>query len=252
MIYEDVGLPFASGGSPRQHRDSLSTPRFAKCPAGKSWKQIELENTKTGERRVVRTPAVFSMIGAKPCTEWLPPEIERDAKGFIKTGMSVAGAPAWKASKHQPGPLETSLPGNFCRRRRPFRFGQTLCRRSRRRRHGHRGRANEIGRIKLSASHRRSNLVVRSSLVTRHFTIVGRIGASAWSSSLLFFCPLTSDSLLPFRLNAFEQFGVRSIPGREQISPLLAELRDNLETFSQFPGRRIVKERNVLIQIRHN
>ena len=80
---------------------------------GKKLEQIELENTKTGERRVVRTPAVFSMIGARPCTEWLPPEIERDDKGFIKTGMSVAGAPAWQANKHQPGPLETSLPGIF-------------------------------------------------------------------------------------------------------------------------------------------
>ena len=84
-----------------------------KMSGGKKLEQIELENTKTGERRVVRTPAVFSMIGAKPCTEWLPPEIERDARGFIKTGMSVAGAPAWQANKHQPSPLETSLPGIF-------------------------------------------------------------------------------------------------------------------------------------------
>jgi thioredoxin reductase (NADPH) len=84
-----------------------------KMSGGKKLEQIELENTKTGERRVVRTPAVFSMIGARPCTEWLPSEIERDAKGFVKTGMSVAGAPAWQASKHQPTPLETSLPGIF-------------------------------------------------------------------------------------------------------------------------------------------
>jgi len=84
-----------------------------KMSGGKKLEQIELENTKTGERRVVRTPAVFSMIGARPCTDWLPPEIERDAKGFIKTGMSVAGAPAWQANKHQPSPLETSLPGIF-------------------------------------------------------------------------------------------------------------------------------------------
>lgn len=75
--------------------------------------EVELENTKTGERRVVRTPAVFSMIGALPCTDWLPPEIERDAKGFIKTGTAVADAPAWGASKHQPTPHETSLPGIF-------------------------------------------------------------------------------------------------------------------------------------------
>ena len=84
-----------------------------KMSGGKKLELIELENTKTGERRVVRTPAVFSMIGARPCTEWLPPEIERDAKGFIKTGMSVAGTPAWQANKHQPSPLETSLPGIF-------------------------------------------------------------------------------------------------------------------------------------------
>ena len=84
-----------------------------KMSGGKKLEQIELENTKTGEGRVVRTPAVFSMIGARPCTDWLPPEIERDAKGFIKTGMSVAGAPAWQANKHQPSPLETSLPGIF-------------------------------------------------------------------------------------------------------------------------------------------
>lgn len=75
--------------------------------------QVELENTRTGERRTVKTPAVFSMIGARPCTEWLPPEIERDEKGFIKTGADVAEAPAWRAHKRRPAPLETSLPGIF-------------------------------------------------------------------------------------------------------------------------------------------
>jgi thioredoxin reductase (NADPH) len=75
--------------------------------------QVELENTKTGERRTVKTPAVFSMIGARPCTEWLPPEIERDEKGFIKTGAEVAEAPAWRENKRRPAPLETSLPGIF-------------------------------------------------------------------------------------------------------------------------------------------
>src|ERR1700726_846332 len=57
-----------------------------KLSGNKMLEEAELENTKTGERRVVRTPAIFSMIGAIPCTEWLPSEIERDEKGFIKTG----------------------------------------------------------------------------------------------------------------------------------------------------------------------
>jgi thioredoxin reductase (NADPH) len=97
----------------RKNIEILCQTEIRKMFGGKKLEQIDLENTQTGERRTVRTPAVFSMIGAKPCTEWLPPEIERDDKGFIKTGTSVAAAPAWQSSKHQPGPLETSLPGIF-------------------------------------------------------------------------------------------------------------------------------------------
>ena len=97
----------------RENIEILCNTEIRKMSGGKKLEQIELENTKTGERRVVETPAVFSMIGARPCTEWLPSEIERDDKGFIKTGMSVAGAPAWQANKHQPSPLETSLAGIF-------------------------------------------------------------------------------------------------------------------------------------------
>jgi thioredoxin reductase (NADPH) len=87
--------------------------QIRKMSGNKTLEEAELENTKTGERRVVRTPAIFSMIGANPCTEWLPLEIDRDEKGFIKTGSDVGNAPAWKENKRQPGPLETSLPGIF-------------------------------------------------------------------------------------------------------------------------------------------
>jgi thioredoxin reductase (NADPH) len=74
---------------------------------------VELENTRTGDRRTVETPAVFSMIGALPCTSWLPDEIERDAKGFILTGAAVAQSPEWQKMKRAPGPLETSRPAVF-------------------------------------------------------------------------------------------------------------------------------------------
>ncbi len=87
--------------------------QIRKMSGGKMLEEAELEDTKTGERRVVRTPAIFSMIGAVPCTEWLPLEIERDEKGFIKTGTLVANAPAWKENKRPPSPLETSLPAIF-------------------------------------------------------------------------------------------------------------------------------------------
>jgi thioredoxin reductase (NADPH) len=93
--------------------DILYHTQIRKMSGNKMLEEAELENTRTGERRVVRTPAIFSMIGAVPCTEWLPLEIERDEKGFIKTGSLVASAPAWRENKRQPGPLETSLPNIF-------------------------------------------------------------------------------------------------------------------------------------------
>ncbi len=80
---------------------------------GKRLEAVEIENTKTGERRTIKTPAVFSMIGAKPCTTWLPPEIECDERGFIKTGPAVVNSPAWKNAERKPTPLETSQPGVF-------------------------------------------------------------------------------------------------------------------------------------------
>src|SRR3989441_706468 len=73
---------------------------------------IEIVSSKTGEKRTVETPAVFSFIGAVPRTDWLPPEIERDAKGFIRTGPSLAQSPHW-TGKREPFLLETSRAGVF-------------------------------------------------------------------------------------------------------------------------------------------
>jgi thioredoxin reductase (NADPH) len=93
--------------------DILYRTEIRRMSGGQKLEEVELENTKTGERRAVKTPAVFSMIGALPCTEWLPAEIARDNRGFIMTGTAVADQPGWRASKYQPTPLETSLPGIF-------------------------------------------------------------------------------------------------------------------------------------------
>jgi thioredoxin reductase (NADPH) len=73
---------------------------------------VAIVNTKTGAERTVETPAVFSFIGAAPRTDWLPPEIERDAKGFVQTGPALAKSPHWTA-RRQPFLLETSRPGVF-------------------------------------------------------------------------------------------------------------------------------------------
>lgn len=91
----------------------LRHTEIRKLMGGKVLETIELENTQTQERRIVEACALFSMIGAKPCTDWLPPEIARDENGFIKTGHCVADSPSWKGSVRRPGPLETSQPGIF-------------------------------------------------------------------------------------------------------------------------------------------
>ncbi len=73
---------------------------------------VEIADNRTGQERTVETPAVFSFIGAVPRTDWLPPEIARDAEGFIQTGAALAESPYWTA-RRQPFLLETSRPGVF-------------------------------------------------------------------------------------------------------------------------------------------
>lgn len=97
----------------KENIEILYQTEIRRTIGGKKLESVELENTRTGERRMVETPAVFSMIGALPCTSWLPAEIERDDKGFILTGAKVAQSSAWQKMKRSPGPMETSRPGVF-------------------------------------------------------------------------------------------------------------------------------------------
>jgi thioredoxin reductase (NADPH) len=75
-------------------------------------RSVDIVNHKTGEERTIETPGVFSFIGADPRTNWLPPEIERDVKGFVRTGADLADSPNWSPAR-QPFLLETSRPCVF-------------------------------------------------------------------------------------------------------------------------------------------
>jgi thioredoxin reductase (NADPH) len=70
---------------------------------------VELQNTVTGDVRLVECPALFSFIGAVPRTDWLPADIETDAKGFVRTGPALTTT----AAGRQPFLLETSRLGVF-------------------------------------------------------------------------------------------------------------------------------------------
>ncbi len=73
---------------------------------------VELINNVSGKKRDLPVVAVFSFIGAIPCTNWLPDEIETDANGFVRTGPEVFHSSQWNLQR-QPFWLETSRPGVF-------------------------------------------------------------------------------------------------------------------------------------------
>jgi thioredoxin reductase (NADPH) len=73
---------------------------------------VQIVNNVTGEVRRVDTPALFSFIGATPRTDWLPPEIEKDGKDFVRTGSALTGSRD-RTARRQPFLLETSRPGVF-------------------------------------------------------------------------------------------------------------------------------------------
>ena len=55
---------------------------------------------------------LFVFIGADAETEWLPPDIARDARGYVLTGADVTKGGRWSATR-DPYLLETSVPGIF-------------------------------------------------------------------------------------------------------------------------------------------
>ena len=90
----------------------LSDAEICRMLGSQRLEAVEIKGRRTGETRTVRTSAVFTFIGAIPCTDWLPAEIETDSKGFVKTGRLVSASPYWTA-RREPFLLETSRPGVF-------------------------------------------------------------------------------------------------------------------------------------------
>jgi len=77
---------------------------------------VALASLADGSCRTEEFDAVFVFIGARPCSDWLPPSVLRDAKGYVLTGRDLMAAEAypriWKEPR-APLPLETSEPGIF-------------------------------------------------------------------------------------------------------------------------------------------
>ena len=73
---------------------------------------IEILDRTTGAVRREELGGLFVFIGADAETDWLPEEVERDKRGYIKTGADVLKTGQWKEDR-EPYLLETNVPGIF-------------------------------------------------------------------------------------------------------------------------------------------
>jgi thioredoxin reductase (NADPH) len=73
---------------------------------------IDVRDTATGETTRLESGGLYIFIGADAETEWLPPEIARDALGYVLTGAAVRSLAEWPLER-DPHLLETSVPGVF-------------------------------------------------------------------------------------------------------------------------------------------
>ena len=77
---------------------------------------IALMDTQTRARETVAANALLFYVGAVPYTDWLDGIVERDAKGFIVSGMDLmrdGKRPRGWTPDRDPFMLETSVPGIF-------------------------------------------------------------------------------------------------------------------------------------------
>jgi thioredoxin reductase (NADPH) len=77
---------------------------------------VVLKGCDTQKTATENADAVFVFIGTKPLSEWLPPAVLKDGKGFVITGRDLVASGAyartWKETR-EPWSLETSVPGVF-------------------------------------------------------------------------------------------------------------------------------------------
>ncbi|MFI4923515.1 MAG: FAD-dependent oxidoreductase [Vicinamibacteria bacterium] len=73
---------------------------------------IDVADRASGTTARRHCAALFIFIGADAETGWLPPEIARDARGYVLTGVDARKAGRWPR-RRDPYLLETSVPGIF-------------------------------------------------------------------------------------------------------------------------------------------
>jgi thioredoxin reductase (NADPH) len=77
-----------------------------------SLEAVDVYDSAAGTTTRVESGGLFIFIGADAETEWLPPEIALDQRGYVLTGSEMRAAHRWPLDR-DPYLLETSVPGIF-------------------------------------------------------------------------------------------------------------------------------------------
>jgi thioredoxin reductase (NADPH) len=76
------------------------------------WLERLVLRSADGETETVASDGLYLVIGARPNTDWLPPELAREDGGFVRTGSDLESDGTWPLER-SPLSLETSMPGVF-------------------------------------------------------------------------------------------------------------------------------------------
>ena len=84
---------------------------------------VTLRERNSGQEQHLPLESLFVMIGARPRTDWLPADVDRDQHGFLYTEPTQR--PAIRGNLHVPPRARNDYPWALCCRRRAIGLGQT-------------------------------------------------------------------------------------------------------------------------------
>jgi thioredoxin reductase (NADPH) len=96
----------------RSNIDVMFGSEVAAVYGDSSLEAIDVRAGATGETSRLESGGLFIFIGADAETDWLPPEIALDRRGYVLTGSDMRAADRWTLDR-DPYLLETSVPGIF-------------------------------------------------------------------------------------------------------------------------------------------
>ncbi len=99
-----------------QNIEILGYTEIAEAKGENKLQSLTISNLHSKETKEVPGGALFIFIGAKPYTDWMNNQFDKDAKGFLKTGRDLMTEKEFKKNwklEREPYLLETSTPGIF-------------------------------------------------------------------------------------------------------------------------------------------